>query len=168
MKLEQATLEQLEQLKILYKKTVNDMKQQNLFIWDDYYPSEVIEGDIINQELFILKEHNTIVSSIVLCLNHTAKESFEWSLVNSSLYIERFVVDPLFKRQGLAHKMIDSVVDFAKEKGIKRIRLLVVDFNEPALSFYKQYGFIQVNGIHQEIIDENTVFNELAFEYIIP
>jgi GNAT superfamily N-acetyltransferase len=55
--------------------------------------------------------------------------------------LEDMVVSPKARGLGLGSKLIDYSVEFAKEKGCKRITLLTDHDNEGAHRFYERHGF---------------------------
>ncbi len=58
------------------------------------------------------------------------------------LYLEDFYVLPDFRRGGIGHELFQAVVDIAKERGVKRMDWQVLEWNDPALSFYKKQNAI--------------------------
>lgn len=58
-----------------------------------------------------------------------------------SAAITNIAVHPDFRRQGIASKLLTSLFDFAKEKGIGQISLEVRVSNSPAISLYEKHGF---------------------------
>lgn len=54
------------------------------------------------------------------------------------LYLEDFYVLPEYRRSGIGSVLFDSVVEIAKTSGVKRMDWQVLEWNEPALSFYKK------------------------------
>lgn len=53
-------------------------------------------------------------------------------------------VAPAFRRQGIANKLIESLIAGLQERGSHSLTLEVRASNEPAISLYRQLGFIQV------------------------
>lgn len=53
-------------------------------------------------------------------------------------------VAPAFRRQGIAKKLIESLIAGLQERGSHSLTLEVRASNEPAISLYRQLGFIQV------------------------
>jgi ribosomal-protein-alanine N-acetyltransferase len=53
-------------------------------------------------------------------------------------------VHPNYRRQGIAKKLVQALVDALKEKGIKSLTLEVRQSNAPAIALYQQLGFQQV------------------------
>lgn len=58
------------------------------------------------------------------------------------LYLEDFYVKPEFRRGGIGSRLFSKVVDLAKERGVKRMDWQVLDWNEPAIAFYKKHEAI--------------------------
>jgi GNAT superfamily N-acetyltransferase len=56
------------------------------------------------------------------------------------LYLEDLLVTESMRSKGIGKKLFDRVVLEAKEKGFNGITWQVLDWNEPAINFYKKYG----------------------------
>jgi GNAT superfamily N-acetyltransferase len=56
------------------------------------------------------------------------------------LYLEDIIVKQEFKRHGIGTKLFDAVIHKAHELKARRLMWQVLDWNKPALDFYKQYG----------------------------
>lgn len=54
------------------------------------------------------------------------------------LYLEDFYVLPEMRGSGFGSKLFDEVVSIAKTRGVKRMDWQVLDWNEPAIEFYKK------------------------------
>lgn len=54
------------------------------------------------------------------------------------LYLEDFYVLPEYRGTGIGSQLFDEVVQIAKERGVKRMDWQVLDWNEPALNFYRK------------------------------
>lgn len=55
--------------------------------------------------------------------------------------LESIAVDPRFRGRGVAQALLDATV--GRLKGVGVLRLMVSTANEPALRFYRQYGFVR-------------------------
>lgn len=58
------------------------------------------------------------------------------------LYLEDFYVLPEFREKGIGSILFVEVVKIAKQRKVKRMDWQVLEWNEPALSFYKKKGAI--------------------------
>jgi GNAT superfamily N-acetyltransferase len=54
------------------------------------------------------------------------------------LYLEDFFILPEYRRTGIGSELFDRVVEIAKNRKVKRMDWQVLEWNEPALSFYKK------------------------------
>ncbi len=55
------------------------------------------------------------------------------------LYLEDFVVSHEYRKQGIGKQLFDTLIETAKQLKAKRIKWQVLDWNEPAIEFYKKY-----------------------------
>lgn len=56
------------------------------------------------------------------------------------LYLEDFLVTEPLRGKGAGKFLFDRIIEEAKEKGFKRMVWQVLDWNEPAINFYKKYN----------------------------
>ncbi|GAC1397054.1 MAG: GNAT family N-acetyltransferase [Sediminibacterium sp.] len=56
------------------------------------------------------------------------------------LYLEDFLVTEPLRGKGAGKLLFDRVIEEAKEKGFRRMAWQVLDWNEPAINFYKKYN----------------------------
>lgn len=56
------------------------------------------------------------------------------------LYLEDFYVTEAMRCRGLGKLLFDAVIDEAKTKKLNGITLQVLEWNEPAINFYKKYN----------------------------
>ncbi len=56
------------------------------------------------------------------------------------IYLEDIIVREAFRGKGIGKILFDAVVEKAKEVGAKRLQWQVLDWNEPAINFYKKYN----------------------------
>lgn len=57
--------------------------------------------------------------------------------------IQRIAVDPAFRRQGIARKLMESMAAVARMKGAREVALEVRESNVSARKLYESYGFRQ-------------------------
>ncbi len=62
-------------------------------------------------------------------------------------WINRLVVDPQFRHQGIAKAMIDFAVDFFRNRGVRIITALIESDNQPSQSLFTSKGFERCNDI---------------------
>jgi len=59
-----------------------------------------------------------------------------------SIHLEDLVVTEKFRSKGIGKALYDRVLEDALQKGIKRVEWVVLDWNTPAIEFYKSTGAI--------------------------
>jgi GNAT superfamily N-acetyltransferase len=66
------------------------------------------------------------------------------------LYIEDLYVRPDFRGKGIGKALLKEVINLAKERNCGRVEWVVLDWNKPAIDFYKSIG--------AKPLDEWTIF----------
>jgi len=56
------------------------------------------------------------------------------------MYLEDIIVTEQSRGKGIGKLLFDQLIEEAKEKGFKRIVWQVLEWNEPAINFYKKYN----------------------------
>ncbi len=67
-----------------------------------------------------------------------------YSSNSSEAYIERLVVSPDFRRQGMARRLLAAAEDLARDAGKRTVGLHVSGNNLPALRLYENEGYEEV------------------------
>ena len=57
-----------------------------------------------------------------------------------SLHLEDLIVNQKFRGLGIGTALLDEVVKYGHELGVRRINWEVLDWNEPAIAFYENKG----------------------------
>jgi GNAT superfamily N-acetyltransferase len=66
--------------------------------------------------------------------------SYSTFLAKPGLYLEDLYVSPKFRGRGIGKKLIASVAKVALSRGCARYEWSVLDWNTPAIEFYKNLG----------------------------
>lgn len=160
-----AVMEDLMQLKEVYRRIIQCMNDDNLQVWDEIYPCEYFAEDIENERLYILEDDDKIAAAFALCNSNDGADSVKWEKNNAeALYIDRLGVNVDYLRRGIGSLMLDKAVEAAKERNAEYLRLFVVDINKPAINLYIKNGYKQVIGVYDEVIDEELTLHEYGFE----
>jgi GNAT superfamily N-acetyltransferase len=77
-------------------------------------------------------------------------QTFSTFLGVPGMYLEDIFVEPKWRRKGLGRQLLVRLATIASERGYGRVEWSVLDWNEPAISFYKTLG--------AKPLDEWTVF----------
>lgn len=68
-----------------------------------------------------------------------------YSSTSSEAYIERLVVSPDFRRQGMARRLLVAAEDFARDAGKRTVGLHVSGNNLSALRLYEAEGYVETS-----------------------
>src|SRR5262245_61107612 len=67
-------------------------------------------------------------------------QTFSTFLGVPGMYLEDIFVEPKWRRQGLGRQLLAHLATIARERGYGRVEWSVLDWNEPAIRFYKALG----------------------------
>jgi GNAT superfamily N-acetyltransferase len=73
------------------------------------------------------------------------------------LFLEDFVIRENLRGKGIGKQLFEAVIGVACERKVKRMEWQVLDWNEPALNFYRKYGA----NLDPEWINGKLVFEQL-------
>ena len=82
----------------------------------------------------LVAEVNNIIEGIALFYYRYST----WTGI--ALHLEDLIVSKNERGKGLGTALLDEVIKFGYEKGVKRISWDVLDWNTPAIDFYKKKG----------------------------
>jgi len=66
--------------------------------------------------------------------------NFSTFLGKPGIYLEDLVVRPKYRGKGIGKALLQKIIDLAKERNYGRVEWSVLDWNEPAIKFYKNIG----------------------------
>lgn len=78
------------------------------------------------------------------------------------LHLEDLVVSKSMRGSGLGTALLDTVVKYGHDLGVKRINWEVVDWNEPAITFYEKKGAKVLRDWDVVWLDEAGIKNYVA------
>lgn len=107
-------------------------------------------NEVINSEEILLRDgfgENSVYRAFVaveeikneivgMALYYTAYSTWKGKL----LFLDDLVVTERYRRFGIGRKLINEFLKAAKEEGVNQIRWQVLDWNTPAIEFYKTLG----------------------------
>ena len=96
----------------------------------------IIEGDEIG-DILVAKDAGQIIGMLNLLY------TISTALGSRVAILEDMVVAPQNRGLGVGSALLKYAIDFAKQKGCKRITLLTDNDNEAAHGFYQQHGFTE-------------------------
>lgn len=121
--------------------------------WNSDYPGEKdYAGDIEKRQLFVETDENDTVRG-VMCLNDDFPEAYEglrWKTSSPSMCIHRIAVDTACRNAGVARSLFAFAEQYARQKGIRSIRLDTFSRNIPAQRLFVGMGYEYVGEIYMK------------------
>ncbi len=77
------------------------------------------------------------------------------------MYLEDIYIQPAHRRGGTGEKMLRHICRLAKERGYERMDFMVLDWNTPAVNFYKKLG-AEIDQQERHFKFTGQAFKELA------
>jgi GNAT superfamily N-acetyltransferase len=71
--------------------------------------------------------------------------SFSTWLGAHGIYLEDLFVSPDHRRRGLGRALLSTLAQVAVDRGYQRLEWAVLDWNEPALDFYRSIGAVPMD-----------------------
>ncbi len=62
------------------------------------------------------------------------------------IYLEDLYVRPHARRRGVGRRLLEALAAEAVERGLPRVEWLVLDWNTPAIDFYRSLGAVPMDG----------------------
>ncbi len=124
-----------------YEKAPNDVINTPEAIREHLFNEKICEALVVEVE-------NDIIG---FALYYTSYSTWK----GKCLYLEDFYVKPEFRGEGFGSKLFDQVVEIAKSREVKRMDWQVLDWNTPAIEFYKRKN---------AILDEEWINGRFFFE----
>ena len=100
---------------------------------------DVLFGEKRSAEVLLALESGEAVGFAVYFYN------FSTWLGRPGLYLEDLFVRPAVRGKGFGRALLERLAQIAKERGCGRMEWAVLDWNEPAIQFYRKLGAEPMN-----------------------
>lgn len=84
-------------------------------------------------EFFVAESDNEIIGLALFYYKYST-----WK--GTCIYLDDIVVTEQYRRKGIGKKLFDEVVKVARERKVRKLEWQVLEWNTPAISFYKKIG----------------------------
>ncbi len=120
----------------LYKSVIGE----EFCVWNDAYPDMIeIEGDLDENDLFVLTEGEKIIGAISI-VPENELDGFD-CFTSDGAEIARVVIAKEYRDRGLSYKMVGEMEKILLKRDYKSIHLSVAKSNIPAYKTYIKAGF---------------------------
>lgn len=149
--IEPAKISEIPEILHLTRACARAMISNNIYQWNEHYPSqEAFKKDIERKELYVLKQENTLIGTVVIStLMDPEYYPVQWlTPSNNNFYIHRLAVHPDYQGKGRARQLMDYAEAFAKTKKATSIRLDTFSKNLRNQRFYEARGYQKLSAIY--------------------
>lgn len=145
-----ASIQDLDEVNMLVKQAIENMKKYNLYHWDETYPTrEDLNRDIMKQQLYVGVTDDEI--AVIYVLNREDGDDYEtgaWQYKDAFYYVvHRLCVKPAFQQKGIARITMSHIEEQVKELGGAAIRLDVFSKNPYGIRLYLGCGYKQTGQV---------------------
>lgn len=154
MEIRKGTRQDIDELAALYEEMTDYLDcHVNYPGWKTgIYPirEDAVQG-VMEGTLFVALEDGRVVGTVIL--RHQPEDAYDSADWHNDLGYEdilvvyTFAVRPQFLRQGIGRKIMEFVLDYAVDMGIKAVRLDVYEKNIPAIRLYERLGFQYIDTV---------------------
>ncbi|WP_337865449.1 GNAT family N-acetyltransferase [Ignavibacterium sp.] len=134
----------LPNILMMIKELAEYEKLLNEVVTTEEHLEKVIFGPQKFVEVLIAELNGIIAGQTIFFHN------FSTFVGRPGLYIEDLYVKPEFRGKGIGKALLNEVINLAKNRNCGRVEWVVLDWNEPAIEFYKNIG--------AKPLDEWTIF----------
>ncbi|MGB1000026.1 MAG: GNAT family N-acetyltransferase [Flavobacteriales bacterium] len=145
LKIEKGQLSDLEELVQIYVDAKSALDKKGIHQWTDDYPKRsIIENDLRNGFLYVLKYNNQLIGAIHISEEQEPEYKLvDWEFDQSkALVIHRLVVDPKHQKQAFGKQLMDFAEHFAEYNKYTSVRLDAYSQNEKVITFYKRRNYL--------------------------
>lgn len=111
----------------LYERAPNEVSTNPMMFREDGF------GDDAAFKAFVAELDGNVVG---MCLFHTAYSTWKGKYI----YLDDLIVREAFRHQGIGKMLFERLIELCAELNVNQLRWHVLDWNEPAIKFYKKYG----------------------------
>ncbi len=113
--------------------------------------------ELLEQQLFEEKNAFVILACIENLVVGFALYFFNFSTFKGKkgLYLEDLYIKPEYRKQGIGNQMFDYLIQEAKSSNCGRMEWVCLEWNTPALNFYKRKKAIALDGWKTLRLDES-------------
>lgn len=149
--IQRAKISEIHEILAMTKACAAHMAENEIFQWNDDYPSEhAFKNDITRKELYTFKIDTQIIGSIVISTKMDEEYlPVTWLTPNkNNIYIHRLAVLPSFQGKGFARNLMDYAETYAQQNSYASIRLDTFSKNKRNQKFYETRGYQRLGDIY--------------------
>lgn len=141
----------IEELHGMHVKARPDMYRpaEHVYTMSEY--KQILNSD--DKEVLVYEEAGRVVAACFITFRISTKNPV--MVETPILYVEDIFVDKEFRKKGIGAELYKYVRKLAQERKCQRIELMVWEFNQDAIQFYKKMGMNVQRSFFEENVENN-------------
>lgn len=132
-------------------------------LYEDEYKFSKEFSDYVGKYVLEFHEHHDEAKENMWIAEVNGKVAGVIALVkvdDDTAQLRWFLIEPEARGKGLGRKLIETLIDFCKEKGYKHILLWTVNILEAARHLYGSYGFKLTESVENTSWTDDIIYEE--------
>lgn len=171
--LKRAENKDIIELEKFYKYVADNtenMDKYGKWIYGQHPTDEMIQGYITNENMYYAEENGMIIAAAaVTFFQNENYHPVQWNVEaedNEIAVIHILCINPDKQGCGLAKKIVNEIIEIAKAKNMKAVRLDALCCNKPAHRLYESCGFIKC-GTQNWYADNTGYIDFYLYEFVL-
>lgn len=127
--------------------------QQIVGLFNEFAMFEKLPGKMTNSVDRMIGEKDffscfVAVTSDNIIIGYASYFFCYYTWIGKSLYMDDLYVKTEYRTKGIGTKLMNKVIEFAKESNCHKLRWQVSEWNKPAVEFYKNIG-AEIDSVEQ-------------------
>lgn len=164
---------QFEEITDFYKYVIDstpNMERYGRWVYGKHPTAEMILSYINGGYMYYVEDKRKMIAAVALTpFQNSDYREVEWSvdLDDDEVFVVHILcVDPKHQGTGISKRIMDLVVELARNMDMKAIRLDALCCNEPAIKLYEKYGFTKM-GTKNWYADNTGWIDFFLYEYVL-
>jgi len=139
-----ADISDIDDICTLVDGAIKKMESQEIFQWDEFYPTkDDFQRDIEKESLFLALDEDEIAAFYVISDESDEAYNFaDWKCdADTSYILHRFCVSPFFQNKGIGREVLLHIENQIRNMGFESVRLDVFTKNPFAQRLYRNNGY---------------------------
>ena len=137
--------EEIKDLLVELQQYLSDIDKEEYNIVGNNYREKYFEKTMnevkkCNGKIFLFRENEKIVGLVVGIVNNDEEIRFDFKAPKRGR-ISELIVAKEYRGKHIGEKLLDSMKDYLKSIGCKKIMIAVFGYNENAIKFYTKKGY---------------------------
>jgi diamine N-acetyltransferase len=120
-------------------------------------PEELVQASTDSQQYLLLAiDYDAIVGVVFAQLEEEPAAATSIFRPRRLCWVRKLIITHLYRGRGVGRQLMQHVEQWAQQQRIGDVELLVWTFNQPALAFYEELGYVPRNIVLGKMLSPST------------